>query len=155
LLGVAAVSVAAVVAVAWPQTQGLVVQVLVSCLAALAAGVAGAALLASYPLVPRARRLREVSTDPDPLGTVRQRRQLELGLEGVADYDRWLRPVLSDVASSLARLQGVDLAAEPVRAQRILGSDVWQLVTPVPPAGASVAPDREELRMVFEKLEQL
>jgi len=154
-LGLVAVSVAAVVAVVWPQTQGLVIEALVSFLAALAAVVAGLSLLASYEFVPRAQRIRRAAAGPGVLATVRQRRQLELGLEGVAEYDRWLRPVLSEVAGSLTRLHGVDLRGEPVRAQRLLGVEVWRLVAPAPPGGERIVVDRRGLEMVFDRLEQL
>lgn len=55
--------------------------------------------------------------------------------ESLRDFDVMLRPRLSAAAAAaLADRHGVDLGAEPDRASRLLGDEVWWLLDPGRPA---------------------
>jgi hypothetical protein len=58
-------------------------------------------------------------------------------------FERRLRPLLADVAAHrLRREHGVDPASDPESARRLLGDDVWELLTQAP--DGRVSPPRIE-----------
>jgi hypothetical protein len=75
---------------------------------------------------------------------------------GSVDPDRFrqrVRPVLVDLALERLRSRhGVDPATHPEQARRILGEQLWQLMTGPPPARC---PSRPELSSMVDDLERI
>lgn len=75
---------------------------------------------------------------------------------GSVDADRFrerVRPLLVDLAVARLRSRhGLDPAAQPEEARRILGESLWQMVTGPPP---SRSPSRPELTRLVEALERI
>jgi len=74
-------------------------------------------------------------------------------------FDHGIRPLLVRLLeSALAERHRVDLAADPGRARRLVGEDVWPLVDPArPPSFDSRAPgaDLRTVTRIVDRLEQL
>ena len=88
-----------------------------------AAGTAPSAF--ERALVRRPRR----HVRPDELE--RLERQVALAQENAFDFHSRLRPpLIAATAATLWRTHGVDLAADPERAQRLLPREVWDVVRP-------------------------
>jgi hypothetical protein len=74
-------------------------------------------------------------------------------------YDHGVRPLLARLAqSALAEHHRVDTAADPARAQRLVGDDIWPFVDPSrPPSFDSKTPGvgPRTLSRIVDRLEQL
>ena len=74
-------------------------------------------------------------------------------------YDHGIRPLLTRLFESvLAERHRVDLTADPERARKVVGDDVWPLIDPSrPPSFDSRAPgaDLRTLTRIVDRLEQL
>jgi hypothetical protein len=119
---------------------------------ALAASWRLAAAVAPPPAAPPER-----SDRPAPDDGLVELTALEHRLSwGSVDADRFrerVRPLLVDL--SVARLRsrhGVDPAAQPEEARRILGESLWEMVTGPPPTRS---PSRPELARLVEALERI
>lgn len=147
------VIVAAFAILLWPGRAGLTMQLLMASLVVAAMGMLLASLIAEASLVRFATtRSRKRTTAAGEVG--RLRRQVELASASRDDYERFLRGTLSEIAARLLRGHGVDLASEPVRAQRLLGVDAWELVRP-DAARLVDAPSIDRLTALVERLERL
>ena len=58
----------------------------------------------------------------------RLEREITLGRQNAWDLHNRLCPTLRETAAGLLAARGVDLERDPVRAQRLLGEDAWELV---------------------------
>lgn len=151
--GIAVLVAAALAILLWPDHAGLTLQLLVVFLVVLTIGMALASVVAESRVVrfvPTGSR-KSVAA---PGELVRLRRQVELGSASPNDYRRFLRGSLSEIAARLLRGHGIDLASEPVKAQRVLGLDAWELVRPDVPRSLD-APGMDRLTALVERLEQL
>jgi hypothetical protein len=142
-----------------PGSATLTLQVLSGFLAVLAGTVIVRLLASLYPLA-RVRRESAVVPAPDRLAAElgRLQRQVELGLATAADAHAYLRPVLRELASRLLLVHGVELDGQPVRAQELLGAELWELVRPsrpqpMQPLAAGMS--GEQLASVLDRLEAL
>ena len=74
-------------------------------------------------------------------------------------YDHGIRPLLARLLQSvLAERHRVDAVADPARARRLVGDEIWPLVDPArPPSFDSQAPgaDLRTLARIVDRLEQL
>jgi hypothetical protein len=74
-------------------------------------------------------------------------------------YDHGVRPLLTRLLESvLAERHRVDLTADPARARRLVGDEIWPLIDPSrPPSFDSKAPgtDLRALTRIVDRLEQL
>jgi hypothetical protein len=74
-------------------------------------------------------------------------------------YDHGIRPLLSRLMQvALAEHHRVDATADPARAKRLVGDEVWPLIDPSrPPSFDSTAPgtDLRTLARIVDRLEQL
>jgi hypothetical protein len=130
-------------------------------LALLAAVVAVGAVRALAEALPPEWRRAPRGTAPttqDPADLARIDRAVASGTASAGDLHLRLRPILREVASDGLRRHGVDLDAEPARAQALLAPATWELVRPdrPPPADAfarGVAP--AQLDLVLDDLEAL
>jgi hypothetical protein len=85
----------------------------------------------------------------------------DLGWAPVSEwhYDHGIRPLFGRLLqSALMEHHRIDAAADPVRARRLVGDEIWPLVDPAkPPSFDSKAPgaDLRTLARIVDKLEQL
>ncbi len=84
---------------------------------------------------------------------------VEWGLVSAFDFDTSLRPRLARVAGArLADRHGVDMAAQPAAAARLLGAEAWALIDParLPVADRSIhGPDRTAVARVLDAIERI
>ncbi len=158
LLGVLAVVGAGIAVAARPGAAALVLQLLIIGLAATLAVALVARLASAYSFLPRSPRPRprpERVTSTPNRELSRLRRQVELGTTSGEDFERFLRPVLVDVAMDLLRFRGVELGEEPLRARRMLGEETWRILGVSEPEGDPRAPSPAALQHAIEGLERL
>jgi len=113
--------------------RGFAVQVWLASVVAVVTLVVADRWSRTLPLAPPLERLTPtpVRTEPhvDQLDALR--RQLLQARTSSIDLHRFFRPNVIELASvRLARRHGIDLAAQPDRAHRLVGSEVWELVRP-------------------------
>ena len=127
-------------------------------LALAAARIAGRAFPAPRDVVPAvlARRRRTYS-EPESLGAMND--DVALAQADAFDLHYRLRPVLSEIASAgLAASEGIDLASQPERAERVLSPVTWELVRPNRPRpgrGPAGGIDTASLTGVVDELERI
>jgi hypothetical protein len=86
------------------------------------------------------------------------RSDLSWAMVSMRHHDLVVRPLLARLAGSeLAQRHRIDLAADPERAERLVGADLWPLIDPGrPPAtGDEPGPDLPTLTRIVARLEQL
>jgi hypothetical protein len=133
----------------------------------LATSVAGAIVMLRLRVIiaePEARDLPTLPWSRRPQATVlpgftRTVGSVEWGLVSAFDFDTSLRPRLTRVAAArLADRHGVDLAAQPSAAARLLGAEAWALIDParLPIADRSIrGPDRAAVARVLDAIERI
>jgi hypothetical protein len=133
------------------------VSAILAVLAILAAGGALRVLVRALPVMSRTRPRAAGEERPGgDLGALE--RTVANATEHAGDLHLRLRPVLREVAAEGLRRRGVELDAEPERAQALLAPETWELVRPERPRpddpfGPGVAPAR--LSAVLDDLEAL
>jgi hypothetical protein len=103
----------------------------IALLAAMVATSAVRALIEALPPARRGRRRRRPATttvDPADLGRID--RAVTSGTASAGDLHLRLRPILREVAIDGLRRHGVELDAQPARAQELLAPATWELVRP-------------------------
>ena len=69
-----------------------------------------------------------------PASLARAEREVTLATGTAFDVHFRLRPMLQSLSAGLLLRRGVDVERDPVRAEELLGPDVWELVRPDRPA---------------------
>ena len=106
-------------------------------LAVLAVLIAVGAVRALSETLPFARHRRDrhaETTHEDPADFARIGRAVASGTASAGDLHLRLRPILREVAIDGLRRRGVELDADPARAQELLAPTTWELVRPDRPA---------------------
>jgi hypothetical protein len=106
-------------------------------LAVLAVLIAVGAVRALSETLPFARHRRDrhaETTHEDPADFARIGRAVASGTANAGDLHLRLRPILREVAIDGLRRRGVELDADPARAQELLAPTTWELVRPDRPA---------------------
>jgi hypothetical protein len=106
-------------------------------LAVLAVLIAVGAVRALSETLPFARHQRDrhaETTHEDPADFARIGRAVASGTASAGDLHLRLRPILREVAIDGLRRRGVELDADPARAQELLAPTTWELVRPDRPA---------------------
>jgi hypothetical protein len=130
-------------------------------LVVLAVLVAASAVRVMGEALPFARhqRDRRVETAPgEPADFARIGRAVASGTATAGDLHLRLRPILREVAIDGLRRHGVELDADPGRAQELLAPVTWELVRPDRPAPADAfgrGLPTAELDLVLDDLEAL
>jgi hypothetical protein len=130
-------------------------------LAVFAVLVAAGAVRALSETLPFARHRRgrhAESTHEDPADFARIGRAVASGTASAGDLHLRLRPILREVAIDGLRRHGVELDADPARAQQLLAPTTWELVRPdrPPPADAFARGlPATQLDLVLDDLEAL
>lgn len=126
--------------------------------AALVVASAARALLHALPLA-RHRRERHADEAPaDAADLARIERAVASGTASAGDLHLRLRPILRDIASDGLRRHGVELDADPARAQQLLAPATWEIVRPGRPAPSDAFArglPAEHLDVVIDDLEAL
>jgi hypothetical protein len=130
-------------------------------LAVLAVLVAAGAVRALSEALPFARRRRDKdaeATHEEPADFARIGRAVASGTASAGDLHLRLRPILREVAIDGLRRHGVELDADPARAQQLLAPTTWELVRPDRPAPADAFArglPAAQLDLVLDDLEAL
>jgi hypothetical protein len=130
-------------------------------LAVLAVLVAAGAVRALSEALPFARRRRDKdaeTTHEEPADFARIGRAVASGTASAGDLHLRLRPILREVAIDGLRRHGVELDADPARAQQLLAPTTWELVRPDRPAPADAFArglPAAQLDLVLDDLEAL
>jgi hypothetical protein len=127
-------------------------------LAALVVATAARALLHALPLARhrRERRADEPSTDAADLARIE--RAVASGTASAGDLHLRLRPILRDIATDGLRRHGIELDADPARAQALLAPATWEIVRPGRPAPTDAFArglPADQLDVVIDDLEAL
>jgi hypothetical protein len=134
------------------------VNVVLAVLAALVVASAVRALSQTLPFARHRRDLHAETTHEDPADFARIRRAVASGTASAGDLHLRLRPILREVAIDGLRRHGVELDADPARAQQLLAPATWELVRPDRPAPtdafAGGLPEAQ-LDLVLDDLEAL
>jgi hypothetical protein len=127
-------------------------------LAALVVAGAVRALSEALPLAQRRRDRRAETPTEDAADFARIGRAVASGTTSAGDLHLRLRPILREVAIDGLRRRGVELDADPARAQRLLAPATWELVRPERPAPADAFArglPATQLDLVLDDLEAL
>jgi len=127
-------------------------------LAALAVVGAARGLLDALPLARRRRDPRADEPSPDAADLARVGRAVASGTASAGDLHLRLRPILRDIAIDGLHRHGVELDAEPARAQRLLAPATWEIVRPDRPAPSDAFArglPADDLDLVIDDLEAL
>jgi hypothetical protein len=130
-------------------------------LAVFAVLVAAGAVRALSETLPFARHRRDrhaEATHEDPADFDRIGRAVASGTASAGDLHLRLRPILREVAIDGLRRHGVELDADPARAQQLLAPTTWELVRPDRPAPTDAFArglPAAELDLVLDDLEAL
>ena len=132
--------------------------VVLAVLAVLVVASAVRALSETLPFAAHGRDRHAESTHEDPADFARIGRAVASGTASAGDLHLRLRPILREVAIDGLRRHGVELDADPGRAQQLLAPTTWELVRPDRPAPADAfargLPDAQ-LDLVLDDLEAL
>jgi hypothetical protein len=126
--------------------------------AALAVVGAARALLDALPLARRRRGPRADAASADAADLARVGRAVASGTASAADLHLRLRPILRDIATDGLHRHGVELDAEPARAQQLLAPVTWEIVRPDRPAPRDAFArglPADQLDLVIDDLEAL
>jgi hypothetical protein len=127
-------------------------------LAALVVVGAARALIDALPLARhRGGRAAEAPIE-EPVDLARIGRAVASGTASAGDLHLRLRPILREVAMDGLRRHGVELDADPARAQQLLSPATWELVRPDRPAPADAFArglPAAQLDIVLDDLEAL
>jgi hypothetical protein len=130
-------------------------------LAILAALVVVGATRALLDALPPAQRRRDRHAEPDVADAAdlaRIGRAVASGMASAGDLHLRLRPILRDVAADGLRRRGIELDADPARAQELLTPETWEIVRPdrpAPPDAFARGLPPAELDLVIDDLEAL
>jgi len=134
------------------------VNVVLGVLAVLVAASAVRVMSEALPFA-RHQRDRRVDTPPEePADFARIGRAVASGTATAGDLHLRLRPILREVAIDGLRRHGVELDADPARAQQLLAPTSWELVRPDRPAPADAFArglPPAQLDLVLDDLEAL
>jgi hypothetical protein len=134
------------------------VNVVLAVLAVLVVASAVRALSETLPFARHRRDRHAESTHEDPADFARIRRAVASGTASAGDLHLRLRPILREVAIDGLRRHGVELDADPARAQQLLAPATWELVRPDRPAPADAFAGglpEAQLDLVLDDLEAL
>ena len=127
-------------------------------LAVLVAAGAVRALSEALPIARHRRDRHAETTHEEPADFARIGRAVASGTASAGDLHLRLRPILREVAIDGLRRHGVELDADPARAQERLAPATWELVRPDRPAPADAFArglPAEQLDLVLDDLEAL
>jgi hypothetical protein len=110
------------------------VNVILGVLAVLVAAGAVRALSEALPFARHRRAKHAETTHEEPADLARIDRAVASGTASAGDLHLRLRPILREVAIDGLRRHGVELDADPARAQQLLAPTTWELVRPDRPA---------------------
>jgi hypothetical protein len=133
------------------------VNVILAVLAALVVVSAARALTDALPLTRRRGGAAEAPIE-EPVDLARIGRAVASGNATAGDLHLRLRPILREVAMDGLRRHGVELDADPARAQQLLSPATWELVRPDRPAPADAFArglPAAQLDLVLDDLEAL
>ena len=132
--------------------------VILGVLAVLVAAGAVRALSEALPIARHRRDRRAETTHEEPADFARIGRAVASGTASSGDLHLRLRPILREVAIDGLRRHGIELDADPARAQERLAPATWELVRPDRPAPADAFArglPAEQLDLVLDDLEAL
>ena len=132
--------------------------VILGVLAVLVAAGAVRALSEALPIARHRRNRHPETTHEEPADFARISRAVASGTASAGDLHLRLRPILREVAIDGLRRHGVELDADPARAQERLAPATWELVRPDRPAPADAFArglPAEQLDLVLDDLEAL
>jgi hypothetical protein len=127
-------------------------------LAALVVASAARALLHALPLARHRRERHADEPTTDPADLARIGRAVASGTASAGDLHLRLRPILRDIAIDGLRRHGVELDADPARAQQLLAPATWEIVRPGRPAPSDAFArglPADQLDVVIDDLEAL
>jgi hypothetical protein len=134
------------------------VNAILAVLTALIVASAARALIDALPPARRRRDRQAETTSQDPADFARIGRAVASGTASAGDLHLRLRPILREVAIDGLRRHGVELDADPARAQQLLAPATWELVRPDRPAPADAFArglPPAQLDLVLDDLEAL
>jgi hypothetical protein len=134
------------------------VNVALAVLAVLVVASAVRALSETLPFAAQRRDRHAETTHQDPADFARISRAVASGTSSAGDLHLRLRPILREVAIDGLRRHGVELDADPARAQQLLAPATWELVRPDRPAPADAfggGLSEAQLDLVLDDLEAL
>ena len=132
--------------------------VILAVLAALVVVSAARALIDALPLARRRGGRTADAPAEDPVDFARIGRAVASGNANAGDLHLRLRPILREVAMDGLRRHGLELDADPARAQQLLSPATWELVRPDRPAPADAFArglPAAQLDLVLDDLEAL
>jgi hypothetical protein len=126
--------------------------------AAVVVAAAARTLLYALPLARRTRRRSSGEPSADAADLARVGRAVASGTASAGDLHLRLRPILRDIAIDGLHRHGIELDAEPARAQQLLEPATWEIVRPDRPAPSDAFArglPADQLDLVIDDLEAL